>query len=49
MRAQDFLLRGTQTRSLCGVFLEADESVELSGWYLIAIYDLGSVLRICVI
>lgn len=49
VRAQNFLLPGAQTRSLAGVFLEAEESIEFSGWYLIVIYNLGNVLRICAI
>lgn len=49
MRAQNFLLPDAQTRGLVGVFLEAEEPIELSGWYFIAIYNLGSALRLCVI
>lgn len=47
--APNFFLPGAQTGSFAGLFLEAKESLELSSWYLIAIYNLGSAQRVCVI
>lgn len=41
VRAQDLLFPRAWAKSFAGVFLEAVKSIELNGWYPLAIYNQG--------
>lgn len=49
VRVQNDLPPGVWTRSFAGGYLETEKAIGLSGWYPVAIYNLGNVLRISVI